>query len=796
MMVVPRPLAVALAADFIPIFPAERWKEAVDRLSAGGLISVFTRRIEELEFSEKGEAIGKLLLESGLPFNDAEYLLSGATGSQMFRALTPLNPSAAVKIAARAIDRYSVSELRERRGSRRDLVHALEVLVWDAETFPEASRLLLKLAAAENEGWSNNATGAFKHLFGLYLSGTKVPAIDRLHVIRDALKSSEMPIQQIAIDALGAALNFHSFTRMGDATLSGKRDPRQDWKPTTHKEEFDYWRECYRLLRTQALADTPTSEHAKNVLGTNIAVVLRTSLIYELDSDFSELAARSDHFWPDVKDNIRRILDFHDDLHPEHRAALEKWKGYLTPHSDAFDLKLRDIVSRPGWHNKKTKEGEYVDISRTEAEEFAADVVRRQIDLLPYLPQLLVGAQQQTFAFGAIIGQQTPKIETLLQEALVLWPSLDSETRNWALLAGILAGLGQEHEVRNATLDQIARDPKLACDLLVPLTASLFPITEADLFRIVLAFNNEYVKPEALVYLVRGRPLRGLPAEFVAERFVEILKKTRNAAKVLFEILALHCHGEPDEFRKYTEFFMRLLLDPGLPILDGQFGWEWSEVAKGVVSVMRDKLWLKQFAEVICGAVVAEKSWVNADYAALVTTELFRKAPAETWEVFGNALRKSDEFGKYVLAGFLGKSGSHFDNSGSAIWELPAEQFRQWVRENRDLIPRVLDKISLCNAENPGTPEEKLTWHSHATILLEEGTDERALISSLFSNLFSFGSVGSRVPYLEKRLALVRALKDSPDARLVRVAAALEKILMEEIKTTFREEQNQEARFR
>jgi hypothetical protein len=240
---------------------------------------------------------------------------------------------------------------------------------------------------------------------------------------------------------------------------------------------------------------------------------------------------------------------------------------------------------------------------------------------------------------------------------------------------------------------------------------------------------------------------------------------------------------------------MRLLLEPCLPIFNTQIGWQWSEIATAVVSATDNKKWLERLARHICSAVVAEKSWVDADYAALVTTELFKKAPEETWKVFGAALRESDEFGKYVLAEFLGKSGSHFDKSGSAICELPADQFRQWVRENRDLIPRVLDKIDLCNTDNAGTPDEKLTWHSHATILLEEGTDERTLISVLTSNLLSFASTGSRVPYLEKRLSLVWDLKQSSDARLVRIAIALEKILTEEKKRTLREEQNENARF-
>jgi hypothetical protein len=91
-MVVPRPLAVALAAEFLEGFPSAKWRAALDRIDNAHLLEPFARRMEELEFSEKAVELGALLLERGFPFDDAEYLLSGTTGSRMFRALTPLNP--------------------------------------------------------------------------------------------------------------------------------------------------------------------------------------------------------------------------------------------------------------------------------------------------------------------------------------------------------------------------------------------------------------------------------------------------------------------------------------------------------------------------------------------------------------------------------------------------------------------------------------------------------------------------------------------------------------------------------
>ena len=474
---------MALAADFISFFPAAKWKEVVDKLSKTGLLSEFRRRIEELEFSDQAEALGKMFLEVGLPFNDAEYLITGTTGSQMFRALTVLSPSAAIKVAKRALSQFSVETLRESKESRRDLVRALELLVWEPRTFQDAAELLLKLAAAENEGWANNATGAFKQLYNLHLSGTKVPAIERLGVIRTGLDSGDSNVNRVAIDSLGAALNFRHFSRMGDMTLGGKRDANFDWQPKSNREALDYWRECFHILRSRILADGEDRDAAKASLGKNIAVVLQTPLLLELESELKELFLHLNHLWPEVKDQIKTILEIHNDLTEAHRAALLRLKEYLTPADGDLPSKLRDIVVKPGWHHRKEADESYTDVSREEAERFSLELAAKGTDIVPFLTQLLLGEQQQGFSFGTVLGKAHPSAKELVDAVLSKWPTLDPNERNATFVSGLMRGMEEEAEFRTRTLDRIAAEPTLI-DLLVPATASMDTVSEEDFVRI------------------------------------------------------------------------------------------------------------------------------------------------------------------------------------------------------------------------------------------------------------------------------------------------------------------------
>ncbi len=793
LVLTPRPLGVALAADFITFFPTGKWKEVVERLSKARLLDEFLKRVEELEFSENAEELGKMLLESGFPFDDAEYLLTGM-GSQIFRSLTVLSPSAAIKIAKQALHNCSLDMLRNSKESRRGLVRALELLVWEPKTFQDGAELLLKLAAAENEGWANNATGAFNQLFNLNLSGTKVPAQERLGVIKNALQSDESATRNIAIGALGKALNFRFFSRMGDTTLGGKRDANLDWHPRSNREAMDYWRECFHILSSIILANGRDAERAKDVLGKNIDVILQTPLLLELEPEINELAAHIGRLWPDVKDRIRKILDLRDNITGAHKEALHRCKAYLTPPESRLEAKLQDLVTKPGWHHRKGADGSYTDTSREEAEHFASELAENGTNLVPLLPYLLLGEQQQTFSFGTVLGKKHPQAEELVNAIIELWPSLDPKQRNPSFAKGLMRGIGREKAFRTEILDRVATSAA-TIDLLVPLTASLDVMDQSEFLRIRNAVVESQLDPSQLRSLIQGLPIRTLPESFLTEQFTVILDAKPASAQMLFELLFQLCYRGTKRFEQFADLFRSLLLTKGLELGDSHFGWEWHETALKLISLGNEPEWLKSVSQYICDTVVQNKTWIGTDYLSIVASTLFEKSPTETWSPFAAALDGGDEFAKYVLAEFLGDSGSMFENSASPLWSLPKDQFQTWVKNHRKLIPLILEKMSLYTVEKLPDDKERFRWHPHALLLMAEGSSEEELEQAVFGNLFSFGSTGSRVPYLEKRIELVRDLAIAGNDKLTRISHTVEEWLATEIERTKREELNTHARY-
>jgi hypothetical protein len=176
---------------------------------------------------------------------------------------------------------------------------------------------------------------------------------------------------------------------------------------------------------------------------------------------------------------------------------------------------------------------------------------------------------------------------------------------------------------------------------------------------------------------------------------------------------------------------------------------------------------------------------------------LFRKAPEVTWVPFAQALADRDSPNRFVIVEFLSGGGHGFDEDGGEcpIWEIPLQQFRAWLEAHHDLAPLLLDRLQLYTVDKDESGKQRFHWHPHALLLIEVSTDENEAMREVLGNLWSFGSTGSRVPYWERRQALVSELSAMANPKFKRIARELEFEVLQVIEHTKREEMNQQARF-
>lgn len=182
---------------------------------------------------------------------------SEAKGGKLFFALAQANPRAASRVVLNALGRCTTEELRAFGDGRRHVVHALERTALFEEAFENSARALLLLAEAENESWSNNATGVFTGLFTLgygRIAASALPPSERLPILVDVIRNPNEAIRRLAIDAFGQALRTR-FTRISLGDTFGLRELPQGWSPKTYGELFaayalylhTFWDELQRL---------------------------------------------------------------------------------------------------------------------------------------------------------------------------------------------------------------------------------------------------------------------------------------------------------------------------------------------------------------------------------------------------------------------------------------------------------------------------------------------------------------------------------------------------------------------
>jgi hypothetical protein len=259
----------------------------------------FVRRMRRMSGLLKNRGVvEEVILGDQGPFQNLADLESSDIAALLRHMAAPF-PQATLMTLRRIIDSASIDELRAGEKSRRDVVWALEQLLWLEETFEPSARLLLKLAIAENETWSNNATGLWIETFQTLLGRTAAPPTARARVIQAAAVSTDAVGRKLAADAISAALKVEHVHRGGMPPTDVEGVPEGEWQPATYGEWADalltYLKLLNPLLRD---SDSRVRASAINALATGVpAVVQFAYALFDLwieeastflDGDYSE----------------------------------------------------------------------------------------------------------------------------------------------------------------------------------------------------------------------------------------------------------------------------------------------------------------------------------------------------------------------------------------------------------------------------------------------------------------------------------------------------------------------------
>ena len=270
--VTPRLFAVWLASRFLEIRAGSIANE-LEQLPE----SLRERIVEQMrEFAGDpvvSRTLGALLEQT--PFTSGAVAGVDDSAARLIHVASLVNPAAAMDTIERILQGVTTDQLLLARDGRRGLVRSLEVLLWFDDFFERAATAALRLALAENETWSNNATGAVQGIYRVYLGGTSANYERRVQWTQRSLDTFGTEAIPIIAPGLALAFDDHEFR---SATDFGGRTAPSEWRPSTLAEEVAARRSAWNLLVDLAHREAEPSDQVEQALAQCIRTALRRGL--------------------------------------------------------------------------------------------------------------------------------------------------------------------------------------------------------------------------------------------------------------------------------------------------------------------------------------------------------------------------------------------------------------------------------------------------------------------------------------------------------------------------------------
>ncbi|HXA64421.1 MAG TPA: hypothetical protein VNV82_04670 [Bryobacteraceae bacterium] len=398
------------------------------------------------------------------------------------------------------------------RTPRRGIVWAAERLASFPEYFESAELILRRLALSETElGIGNNATGIWRQLFRVYLSGTAVPFLDRFEIFKRMALSIDPGERDLALGGLDHLVDSH-VSRMGSPTLVGGRIPPPDWYPQTRAEHDACLVQVMAFAEELLARPEPLAEAAWAYFNKHLRLFLAWGQLDLLEwmIERHPIPERFLGSWLEEIDNFlqyeggdratasQELVDYCD--------RVQKWGATLLP--GEFGGRLRGIIGKDLWHHS-IREDDWK--QESEIVPLVEEVLGNRELFEANVEYLTSPEARSASTFGVLLGRKDTS-GSFLDGIL----AASRRYRSTALLRGYVGGILQDSPDHISRISQMIDlleqdDPEIAAEIIVAAVEVTDPVTR--LSRMVGAGK---LHPGYMQYLHYGRILRAALSAQVA----------------------------------------------------------------------------------------------------------------------------------------------------------------------------------------------------------------------------------------------------------------------------------------
>lgn len=742
---VPKPLAVTLASEWWNEASYERQKQLIDTMP-DSLMQSFCTQASYLDDQPSVKRFSVQLFGQDSPFMQAEALLT-EKGSKLFRAFVEVNHESTSSALYHILSSCNYEDLKAIDGSvRRNLVWALEKLCFHADVFEKSAWCLLLLASAENERWSNNATGTFAQLFRVYLSGTQTVPEVRFDVLKQAVDMRILNIDMVVLKALGQAIATDGGIRTVGAEYQGTKAALEEWQPEVWQQVFDFWNQAFDLMLILFERGDAQKDSVLLDIGQSIRGFVAKGRIEMLDTAIKKIVDINGRYWPAALTSIKNTLEYDlEYMNQEVIDVLNSWLSILNPHDSELPEKLKIIVTNPPWEYRTEENNQYVDIAAENAKALAIEISSYIEKLIPHLAILLQGNQTQSYSFGYQLAYELADTTLLIDSTFKCLGTVQQP--NIAFILGLYKGLfEQSPKLWQENIDRLVSDNHLVH--LYPDFIGTGNIQKAHLDTLLKLIQDGVLSPNSANVLSYGSVTNGVEPHVIANFCLQLSKLGEQASWTALNVIYMYCFSKKDSVEELRCALKHLILTVPLNNKLNNTHIDihhWNDLAEKLMKVNDPEFAIELSKKIIADSEDGLEHGDIWSYIKPLLLNLMRNYGDILWPIFSDTIVEADARKRYWLKQLLGRTNGLVRNLPSVLSVIPVRDIMNWCEKYPEIAP-VFTAQALNILE---TVDDKLQPTQLFLKLLENFGDNQRVADSLKANMNSRGWVGSLVPYLE-----------------------------------------------
>lgn len=781
----PKPLAMRLIEEWIKGCDRNRLLKVMKAISTHPTFSLtlsaaFGDQMKDMKYLENRSVVVKTIFSPDSPFVTAE-VLNTELGSHLFRAFVEVDPDTIADRLWLILVPLSIDELKLMEQGRRNLVWTLEKICFNASTFEKGAEMLLRLAVAETEHFSNNATGQFVRLFYMQLAATEVGYDMRIRFLKRVAEVAEY--KPMVLRAIKAALGTSHPIFFTGAEKFGT-EVKQYYKPRSIADIRQYCKDCMDLLASFMVHGEYVRE-VKDILTDGIWYQTTIGNLDLYAPIIDEYILKEHGKWNDMLVVLQHIA--HDEritLSSTEQEQLTNWIAQLTQ-SD-FVSRFLYVEQKRRWESSADYEGQ-VQNEREEYQSLAREFVAFYNK--EYLSQIYASQALNTDAFGSELAYRFDGegAKNFIDDSIEILQK--SEKKYNSIFISFGKNLTKEiyGYLKNAII------PTSLVELLFPIIAGRSERVDNEetnsLFNLVAGGKVSVASFIQYMYNFRFDKMDDEQVRNLLGKIIEI--NTEDSLLTAITIASNYAHWYSEKCRISLDYIREIMMSQihelTKPLLDEL---SFHHIVNQLLDKKSDVEWANWVCDLYAKQLLNDITIIQYNpHAHETLTILCSQYFEKMWAKIEDIYEQADEFTRYRIGLMFGVIQGAERGIGHIIFTPEHDEILlSWCERHRDYAPLHVARMApLYDTIGQFT-------HLIQSIIDIYGTDKRVL-DELAANLGSMLTVGSAVdPHLHQ-LDVLRPLMTHKSEDVRKWASQMMKRVEKEVKQIQNEEDEMTAKY-